>query len=1205
MEKASQAVLDLSKSTQKTNTTIKSLGTGLSNTTQKIDKVGKSTQKTSQQFNAFGISGQKIGGSLNSVNNISNISSQKIDKLGLESQQTSQQFTQLSGASQQMGRHIQAISLSANRAIPNMDRLGSESQQTSQQMIGLNSTTQKTRGAIQSMGPPIDNTTRKIKNLSAETKRNQTSSRQMDSQTEKTNKAFNAQGESVEQLTDAIRQNLRIQKQFKDALGSMGAASKKTKGALGGLNTEFKNTSKSVYGFDSATRSGSDGTLALGNSIASLAGTFSGISDTVFGFQEKMIALEKSKFGLTETTEDLKRAEEDYETILEEGIITGRELERVEKDLTLLRTKLKIETEEVRAEEEALNSEYVAFAVNLATAGLQMTTMIPTLKEMGIFTKIAALENTKLGIASKKVTLSMLGQAGATRTATTATHGLTAAAKGFLFSPVGIALMALGGLWLAWETNALGFRDAVHEVINAFQTLGGWIVDMFVPGLNAVSTILRAIGIDVPKLGDKLKGLSGDISDNIDQWQELEKAERAAGEEAEKYEETATEMFATISRVAESTQKEMVMYAELSYSEQAEALEKSLKYAQQMYTEHMTNLKKEQSLLSEKTDIESQRRLKIINQEIKGTKEEYQIATTAIQTEIDKVTGYTESAMQELGLMAKESTDTTIQLYDNMTTEIKEDYDNLNEYATMSFNSQLDALQKSLKKTNEFYTQHIAELKREQEELTTKTDSESKLRLQILNDELEATLKSYHATVDGIQTEIDKVTGYTESAMYDMGLITEMATDKIEDEFVDAGDKIIDTTLDIDDSFENMTDNMGDNFEGLTDSMIAELARVQKKAEDVYANLHKKDWDKVFSYEDSAAEFGIHNIKTTGKNAGEITTDIEGWYEAQTRLWELEKEMRYATNNENRSRSLLRDAHVSPGQQEYQTFSANINSTLENYVSRTEEWISKLQDADNTKFISKISQPYEHTDHLGKTTTKYSGNNVWGIHEGKFDEGAFGLDDIRDIIDLDALRDALENPEMQKYVEEIRWLLKENTEADNHIQWSDFDELTKQFLDQEKVALKIEKLKNEISEDGLNNIRVLFAEMEKELSDGVVGDYAKGFGADNIYRSDHGNYKFELDIDNLGANAGRLLQGLTIGKNEDGSIGDLTGISYTAEEGWFNKITNESFTDFMQAQRAALENSTAYQMAQVNNIIQPLIDKANIEREAAGQEQIT
>ena len=116
--------------------------------------------------------------------------------------------------------------------------------------------------------------------------------------------------------------------------------------------------------------------------------------------------------------------------------------------------------------------------------------------------------------------------------------------------------------------------------------------------------------------------------------------------------------------------------------------------------------------------------------------------------------------------------------------------------------------------------------------------------------------------------------------------------------------------------------------------------------------------------------------------------------------------------------------------------------------------------------------------------------------------------------------------------------------------------------------------------------------------------YEKGFGGDNIYRSDHGNYKFELDITNLGANAGKLLQGLTIGNNEDGSIGDLTGISYSADEGWFNKITGESFTSFMEAQRSALEQSTAYQVAKINEILQPLVTQSNIEREAAGMDQI-
>ena len=1168
MDKASQAILDMSKSTQQANTSTKNLGAGLTATTQKIDKIGASSQKTSQQFSALGINGQQVGGSIQSVGSLSGVTTQKIDQMGMEIQQTTQQFGGLGGASQQMGSRLQGVGGAAGGTTQKIDKMGMETQQTIQQFKSLGAATQKTTGSIRAVGTTAEFTKGKL----------------------------DAMGNTAQKSTQKIKSLGGASQQATTGMQSLGNNADKSSTALGGMST--------------ATQSSTTNTLLLGQSIAGTAGAITGISDTAFGFQEKIIALDKSKFGLVETTEDLKRAEEDYATILDEGIITGRELERVEKDLSLLRTKHKIETEEVRGEEEALNAEYVTFAVNIGNAGLQMATMIPTLKEMGIFTKIASLENTKLGIASKKVMGSMYAQAGATRTATTATKGLTAAAKGFLFSPVGIALMALGGLWLAWETNALGFRDAVHSVIDAFQTLGGWIVDMFVPALNAVSWVLRAIGIDVPKLGDKIKGLSNDISGNIDQWQELEKAERAAGAEAEEYAETTTEAFAETTNTVKTAYKEMTSYSELSFDRQTQALEDALQYAQEQYVQHMAKLKKEQSLLSDKTDVESKRRLQIINEEIEGTKEEYHLATTVIQTEIDKVTSYTESAMQELGMIAKETTQTTVQFYDEMTTEIKEEYDDLNSYSKMSFNSQLEALRTSLDKTTEFYVQHIARLKKEQADLTQKTDQESKLRLQIVNDELEATLQSYHNTVDGIQGEMDKVAGYTESAMQDMGLSVQEVTDDISDDMNEMGDEVIDTTHDMDDAFADMTDNMGDNFANMTDDIIKELERVQTEAEKTYADIHKKDWDKVFDHQENAAELGLSGVSTTGA----ISTPLEGWADAHKRIEEIQSELRYILTDNWKYDLLQQKAGAAEGVMTtpHTKNEDEVNKRLSEYVEKTSDWIYTLQNIGSAdKILTEVYQTKMVKDQHGNQTQVNSGDNIWDVYDGKMHkEGFVRLEDVRDIINMDDLKaytDTIRDDTTtgnKSYLAEAMLLLGEEG-GSNNVQYSNMQELIKRFVDQGKVDAKIAEEQNKITEEGLERIRELMAELNQEMADGIVGSYEKGFGGDEIYRSDAGNYQFSRVIEELGANAGSLLKGLTIGKTQDGEIGDLTGISYTSDDGWFNKITGESFSSFMEAQRAALENSTAYQMAQVHNIIQPLIDKANIEREAAGQDQIT
>ena len=157
--------------------------------------------------------------------------------------------------------------------------------------------------------------------------------------------------------------------------------------------------------------------LGLGQSIG-------GVSDTVFGFNEKLVALEKSSFGLEETTIDLRRAEENYTSAMKEGFASTLDQQRAEEDLLLLRQKLIIETKEVTAEQEALNSEFVNFGLNLAQTGIfgyiALSQILNVNQKAFIVTKLSAISFGKVikflridlagvVVAIKGTTLSLVG----------------------------------------------------------------------------------------------------------------------------------------------------------------------------------------------------------------------------------------------------------------------------------------------------------------------------------------------------------------------------------------------------------------------------------------------------------------------------------------------------------------------------------------------------------------------------------------------------------------------------------------------------------------------------------------------------------------------------------------------------------------------------------------------------------------------------
>ena len=307
--------------------------------------------------------------------------------------------------------------------------------------------------------------------------------------------------------------------------------------AAGAMKTVETSSLKTSAGITASVQS----TVALTQGIQGTVAAYRDMHQVQIDVEAKEVSVEQIRIGLEKATIDAAAEERALAEARRTGSLSTEELaDRTNKlaieyeQIANDQKDLRVNTEELELVKQRVADTYLNFATNIATTvvgsyGVLSQAInkdtINTIKN--IFQKKAVIA-TNVGLvgSSSAVAASMGAQATATGTASLAMKGLTKAAMGFIFSPPGIALMAIGGLWLAWETNALGFRDAVHAVIDAFQTLGGWIVDIFQPVLNGVSTILRAIGIDVPMLGDSFRKLSNDMSGNIDEWQNLERETR-------------------------------------------------------------------------------------------------------------------------------------------------------------------------------------------------------------------------------------------------------------------------------------------------------------------------------------------------------------------------------------------------------------------------------------------------------------------------------------------------------------------------------------------------------------------------------------------------------------------------------------------------------------------------------------------------------
>ena len=218
--------------------------------------------------------------------------------------------------------------------------------------------------------------------------------------------------------------------------------------------------------------SGNMSTLSV--SIFGLGDAISGVADTIFGFNEKFVALEKSAFGVEETTRDLIRAAEDLNAAMNNGTLVGQDLTRAIEDLDFIYRKLEIEQKEVIAEQQALNSEFVGFGLSLTQTVAFSILTVNELMKSNIIEQIrmkgATLASSgalrALGFNFKAAGIAMKG-------ATFSLMGLRAGIRATMLAlgPIGIAMVGISSAMIIWETNAFGVQEKMAELWDLLKNM--------------------------------------------------------------------------------------------------------------------------------------------------------------------------------------------------------------------------------------------------------------------------------------------------------------------------------------------------------------------------------------------------------------------------------------------------------------------------------------------------------------------------------------------------------------------------------------------------------------------------------------------------------------------------------------------------------------------------------------------------------------
>jgi len=327
---------------------------------------------------------------------------------------------------------------------------------------------------------------------------------------------------------DVVKQS----KQTSNAISSMGKSIDSTMSDIEksteDAGDEFKKTGdKSQTGFSKVERASDSAATSVKDTaleVTALGETFSGIAESIFAFDEKLLSLERSQFGVTDTALGLKQEIQDFKLAIDEGTISIIEQERALQSISKGYKDLQLQEKELTAQARALDGEFISFGISLVTTIAVTGTM---LQNLGLLDK-AMLKN-KISTLANSGALKALGfnftaASLAMKKATFSLSGFRIGIRATLLAlgPIGIIMIAVGAAFAIWETNAFGVQEKLAELFETIkqflpflQILEDAVKSIFPP---EVANDIDNVGISLDEIDDKVSDLSSgfnDLSGNI------------------------------------------------------------------------------------------------------------------------------------------------------------------------------------------------------------------------------------------------------------------------------------------------------------------------------------------------------------------------------------------------------------------------------------------------------------------------------------------------------------------------------------------------------------------------------------------------------------------------------------------------------------------------------------------------------------------
>ena len=274
-----------------------------------------------------------------------------------------------------------------------------------------------------------------------------------------------------------------------------------------------------------AANTANQGFFAMGSAVQALASNLVDAAAIIADMAEKEATLERSRFGLEQTTLDLLRAEEDFKLAISDTATSELEIKRMEEDLHMLRKDMHVERKELAGEERAFMIERIQMMMNLGGAAAQLPSLLNAINESNI-SQIASMKKVSQGLKHLRVDTDAMskslsgikagfgGMGAGAKGAIPGLKGVAGGIKGVVTSmgPLTIGITAIIAVWQAWEHNVFGVRDAFHGFVDALQETYKFIKQFMAP----LGYLIDAIG-----------ALTGVSNESVDAWQQFEKQERA------------------------------------------------------------------------------------------------------------------------------------------------------------------------------------------------------------------------------------------------------------------------------------------------------------------------------------------------------------------------------------------------------------------------------------------------------------------------------------------------------------------------------------------------------------------------------------------------------------------------------------------------------------------------------------------------------